>query len=254
MIDPTRRFSSRVENYVKYRPGYPPVIVDLLRSECGLREHAVIADVGSGTGILAELLLKSGYTVLGVEPNAEMRAAGDRLLESYPGFTSVAATAEQTSLPDHSVDAVTAGQAFHWFDQTRARAEFARIVRRGGWVVLIWNERRPDATPFLAAYEQLLQQYAPDYANVSHRQVDDSVIGPFFAPSGYKLRTFPNVQSFDFEGLTGRLLSSSYAPDAGHPNHEPMITALRTIFDTYQQNGRVAFEYDTQVYYGQLSD
>lgn len=254
MIDPTRRFSSRVENYVKYRPGYPPVIVDLLRSECGLREHAVIADVGSGTGILAELLLKSGYTVLGVEPNAEMRAAGDRLLESYPGFTSVAATAEQTSLPDHSVDAVAAGQAFHWFDQTRARAEFARIVRRGGWVVLIWNERRPDATPFLAAYEQLLQQYAPDYANVSHRQVDDSVIGPFFAPSGYKLRTFPNVQSFDFEGLTGRLLSSSYAPDAGHPNHEPMITALRTIFDTYQQNGRVAFEYDTQVYYGQLSD
>ena len=251
MSDSTRRFSSRVENYVKYRPGYPPAVVDLLAAECGLHAGSVVADVGSGTGLLTELFLKHDARAYGVEPNREMREAGERRLRGYPTFTSVDGTAEATSLPDRSVDFVTAGQAFHWFDHARARVEFARVLRPGGWVVLVWNERR-GATPFLAAYEQLLHEYAVDYAAINHRQVGAEAIGAFFAPGSYTKATFENRQVFDFDGLAGRLLSSSYAPEPGHPRHVPMLGELRAIFAAHQRDGSVAFEYDTEVYYGRL--
>jgi SAM-dependent methyltransferase len=253
MADPTRRFSSRVENYVKYRPSYPPAVIDLLRGECGLRAESIVADVGSGTGILSELFLKNGNRVFGVEPNREMRAAGERLLGEYAAFTSVDGTAEATTLPHHSCDFVTAGQAFHWFDRGRARAEFARILRPGGWVVLVWNDRRLGTTPFLEAYERLLQSYALDYAAVNHKQIDDAVIGAFFAPGSFKVATFENRQVFGFDGLKGRLLSSSYTPEPSHPNYTPMLDELRAIFAAHQAGGTVAFDYDTLVYYGRLA-
>jgi SAM-dependent methyltransferase len=251
MSDPTRRFSSRVENYVKYRPGYPPVLVELLAAKCGLRAGSEVADVGSGTGLLTELFLQHGARVYSVEPNREMREAGERRLGGYAGFTSVDGTAEATTLPEHSVDFVTAGQAFHWFDPARTRPEFARVLRPGGWVVLVWNERRA-ATPFLAAYERLLHDYAIDYAAINHRQVGAAAIGAFFAPGSFSKATFENQQVFDFDGLAGRLLSSSYAPEPGHPRHAPMLGELRAIFAAHQRDGTVAFEYDTEVYYGQL--
>ena len=152
MPDPTQRFSNRVENYRRYRPGYPPAILDLLAAKCGLSQTSVAADVGSGTGILTKLLLKSGGRIFGVEPNPEMRAAGERDLNHHLNFTSVAGTAEATTLPDHSVDLITAGQAFHWFDRDKTRAEFLRILRPGGWVVLIWNDRNISDRPFFRAY------------------------------------------------------------------------------------------------------
>ncbi|MDP9315105.1 MAG: class I SAM-dependent methyltransferase [Chloroflexota bacterium] len=252
MIDPTRRFSSRVDNYIKYRPGYPPALIDLLAGECQLTPASIIADVGSGTGILSELFLKHGNLVYGIEPNPEMRAAGEQLLSDYPRFHSLAAPAEATSLPPGSVDFVTAGQAFHWFDQARARAEFLRILRPHGWAVLIWNDRRTLSAPFQAAYEQMLQRYASDYPLVNHKQVDDEVIAPFFGAGGYRRHCFDNLQRFDYAGLKGRLLSSSYAPEAGHPNHAPMLAELERIFEAHQADGQIVFEYDTTVYYGQL--
>lgn len=252
MIDPTKRFSSRVENYIKYRPGYPAAILDLLQEQCGLTRASVIADVGSGTGILTELLLKNGSPVFGVEPNRDMREAAERLLGKHPNFTSISGIAESTTLEDRSVDVITAAQAFHWFDREKTRREFLRILESGGWVVLIWNDRSTSATPFLKAYEDLLATYATDYAAVNHKQIDAGVIGSFFGGSGFKHAIFPNEQVFDFEGLKGRLLSSSYAPEAGHPKHTPMLNTLRAIFDEHQTNGNVAFEYDTAVYYGQL--
>jgi ubiquinone/menaquinone biosynthesis C-methylase UbiE len=251
-MDPTQRFSDRAENYVKYRPHYPAAVVETLRGDCQLSDDSVVADVGSGTGILTELFLKSGARVFGVEPNREMRAAGERLLGGYPRFTSVAATAEATSLPAHSVDFVTAGQAFHWFDRQRARQEFWRILKPLGWVVLIWNERRTKATPFLAAYEKLLLTYALDYESVNHCLVGSEVIAAFFRPGTFKLKVFENSQPQDFQGCQGRLLSSSYIPQTGHPNYAPMLVELRSIFDAYQVNGMVSFEYDTKMYYGQL--
>lgn len=251
MMDSTKRFSSRVEHYLKYRPGYPPDVLDLLKEKCGLAGNSVVADIGSGTGILTELFLRNGNPVFGVEPNREMREAAERLLGKYPNFTSVSGTAEATALKKQSVGFVTAGQAFHWFDRERARQEFVRILNPGGWVVLIWNDREL-TSPFAEAYERLLRTYGTDYATVNYRHSDTRVIGQFFDTARYGKSDFPNKQLFDLEGLKGRLLSSSYAPEPGHPQHTPMLQAVNRLFSKYQRDGKVTFEYRTVVYYGQV--
>ena len=250
--DSVRRFSDRVENYVRYRPGYPPAVLRVVEEECGLTAASVVADVGSGTGILSGLFLRNGNLVYGVEPNEEMRAAGERLLAEYPNFRSVAGAAEATTLADASVDFVPAGQAFHWFDREGARREFRRVLRAGGWVVVVWNERRTDTTPFLRDYERLLLTHGTDYAEVSHKYVDENLIFPFFGEGRARLATFDNEQVFDFEGLRGRALSASYVPAPGHPGHERMMAELAALFAEHNEGGRVVFEYDTKVYYGRL--
>ncbi|MGH9752741.1 MAG: class I SAM-dependent methyltransferase [Blastocatellia bacterium] len=252
MTGVTQRFSSRVENYIKHRPGYPQRIIETLRDECGLTPDSIIADVGSGTGILAEMFLRNGNMVYGIEPNQGMREAAEALLKDYPRFHSVAAQAEETALDGTSVDFITAGQAFHWFDREKAKTEFARILKPQGWVALIWNERVTTTTPFLAAYEQLLKDYSTDYEQVDHRRIDDKVIRDFLGSERFSLKQFKNVQVFDYDGVKGRLLSSSYAPEEGHPNYEPMLAELERIFRAYQTEGKVVFEYVTQMYYGRI--
>jgi SAM-dependent methyltransferase len=249
--DATQRFSSRVENYVRYRPGYPPEVLELLKNKCGLTPDSVIADIASGTGILTRMLAENGNRVFGVEPNDEMRRAGERLLESYSGFKSIAGTAEATTLPDHSVDIVTAAQAAHWFDREKARREFVRILKPGGWLVLPWNERRTDSTPFLREYEHLLLAYGTDYQEVRHERTT-AEIADFFSPSPFRSSTLEMRQEVDYAGLEGRLLSSSYTPMPDHKNYEPMLRELRRIFDAHQIDDRVSLDYNTLVYYGQL--
>ena len=238
-----------MENYVRYRPHYPEEIITLLRRDAGLSTASVIADVGSGTGISAELFLQAGCTVNGVEPNREMREAADRLLAAHPAFHSVNGTAQATSLPDQSVDFIVAAQAFHWFNTPETRAEFTRILKPGGHVVLIWNERKLDATPFLRDYEALLLRFATDYTKVRHENIDAAQLTRFFI-GPHATHTFANEQRFDFDGLKGRLLSSSYAPAEGQPLHEPMIAELRRIFDLHQSAGQVCFEYNTKFHVG----
>ena len=250
-MDTVKRFSNRVDDYVKYRPGYPDAVIDFLSAECGLTPGAAIADVGSGTGILSEIFLKNGNRVFAVEPNQEMREAAERILAGYPSFTSVAGSAEATSLPEHSVDYVTAAQAFHWFDREGARAEFARILKPAGWVVLLWNERQTDTTPFLRDYEKLLMTYGTDYKEVRHENVYEN-IAAFFAPGNFEMKSFENRQVFDYEGLKGRLLSSSYVPARGQLNFDEMLVDLKRLFDVHQTGGRVVVEYDTRIYYGAL--
>ncbi len=250
-LNATSRFSNRVENYVRYRPGYPPEVLQTLKSECGLHRQQAVADVASGTGIWTRILLENGNPVFAVEPNAEMRAAGERLLAAFPGFTSVVATAEETGLPDHSVDFVTAAQAAHWFDRARARREFIRILRPGGWLVLMWNERVTDTTAFLREYEKLLVKYGTDYEEIRHQRTVDE-IHQFFDPGAYRQCIFDLHQEFDYAGVEGRLLSSSYAPGPGHRRHQAMLKELQHIFDVHAQNGRATFEYKTRVYFGKI--
>lgn len=246
------RFDDRVENYVAYRPKYPAGVIDFLRDELGLTPKSVVADVGSGTGILSELLLKAGCQVVGVEPNDAMRGAAESRLKSFAEFRSVKGTAEATTLEGASADFVTAAQAFHWFDAEGARAEFRRILKPGGWVVLVWNMRRTDSTVFLRDYENLLREFGTDYAQVNCEQVSEERIAQFFVGE-FGSKSLDNFQSFDFSGLRGRLLSSSYVPLEGHPKFEPMLAALRRLFDAHQRDGRVRVEYDAKLYYGRLA-
>ncbi len=253
MMDPTLRFSNRVDNYVKYRPRYPKEVIETLRNECSLVSSSRIADIGSGTGVLAELFLQNGNRVFAVEPNREMREAAERLLQTYPGFSSIAGKAENTTLNNESVDFAVVGQAFHWFEVQEARREFLRILKQSGWVMVVWNEREFETTPFMIAYDQLLKRYAPDYARERHKRVYDTALSDLFGSHNFATRTFSYLQELDFEGVRGRMLSSSYTPEPGHPNHEPLMAELSKIYQAHEINGQITLRYVTRMYYGRLA-
>lgn len=253
MTDPTGRFSNRVEDYVRWRPSYPPEVVALLRDAHGMTPEWVVADLGSGPGNLTRLFLATGNLVVGVEPNRQMREAGERLLADEPRFTSVDGAAEATGLPDASVDLVVAGQAFHWFDVEPARREATRILRGPRLAAMVWNERRATGTPFLDGYEALLRRRGTDYAEVRHGSGQAEALGAFFGGvERYETASFPYEQRFDLAGLRGRLLSSSYAPAPGEPGHDAMMGELDALFAETSEDGEVSFAYDTTVYVGAL--
>jgi SAM-dependent methyltransferase len=250
-LKPTERFSDRVENYQKYRPHYPDTFIPFLAGAIGLKPSSVIADIGSGTGISSELFLKNGNEVFGVEPNKEMREAGEKYLSAYPKFHSINGTAEKTTLPDAAIDILIAGQAFHWFSIEETKKEFRRIIKQNGWAVLFWNERLLGASVFLKEYEALLLHYGVGYPVIPEKDIKEN-IRQLFLERGFTYRPFPNSQSFDYEGLEGRLLSSSYAPKADSPHYASMLTELKQIFDLHQKNGKIEMLYQTEVSFGHL--
>ncbi|HUX20380.1 MAG TPA: class I SAM-dependent methyltransferase [Spirochaetia bacterium] len=247
------RFTSRVSDYLRYRPGYPDGVIACLKGYHNLNPLSVVADIGSGTGLLSELFLRNGNLVYAVEPNEAMRAAAEVQLTENPKFISVAGSAEETSLPDGSVDIVTAGQAFHWFDPDAARKEFVRILKGHGSVVLIWNARLTDTTPFLQEYEAFLKVFANDYAKVNHTNVEQHKLTGFFSPNKFTAYSYPNRQRFDLEGLKGRLRSSSYMPNAGEAGYEVMIAELQRLFERHVKGGTVQIDYRTNLYCGKLA-
>ena len=250
--DPTTRFSDRVQDYVRWRPGYPRAVLEALRSDLGLRPAHVVADVGSGTGLLSRLLVENGNVVYGVEPNREMAAVAEADLGGTGRFHSVDGRAEATGLGAGSVDLVTAGQAFHWFNVPHSRAEFRRILRPGGGVALVWNLRRLDSTPFLRDYEAFLHRWSNDYEEVSAQYAKEESLRALFGEAGWQERRVDSAQHFDLEGLRGRLLSSSYTPKEGDPRREAMLAALPAVFEAHVRDARVAFEDDTRVFLGRL--
>lgn len=250
---PTERFSDRVSDYVRARPGYPAILPQLLAERCRLPTPGVIADAGSGTGIMTRLMLDRGHRVFAVEPNREMREAAEASLGNRAGFTSVAATAESTGLATASVDMVTAAQAFHWFDRGRVRTEFARILRPGGHAVLVWNDRRLASTAFLRGYEALLVDHCPEYLKVVHRNITVDVLAGFFEPAGFETVILDNAQALDWSLLVARHDSQSYVPKSGHARAR-LMAHLRALFEsTADANGHVVFEYDTRVHFGPLT-
>lgn len=250
-MQPTERFSDRVDNYVRYRPDYPPALLQWLQREHGITPHWQVADIGAGTGISAKMFLDAGHPVIAVEPNASMRAAAEHWLRAYPAFRAVDGRADATTLADASVDLVTVAQAFHWFDAQAVRREFARILRPQGLIAIWWNSRRLSGTRFLEGYEALLQRFGTDYSRVAERYADDAQMHDWFGAGLRGSTRFDHHQLLDFAALRGRLMSSSYAPQAGHPQHEPMLRALRQLFDSSAVDGTISFDYDTRIFVGQ---
>jgi SAM-dependent methyltransferase len=251
MPNSVERFNNRVDNYVRYRPGYPVEVINLLSSKANLLPSSIVADIGSGTGISARMFLENGNTVYGVEPNEIMRAAASKYLESFDRFQSIAGTAEATTLTSGSVDFVVAAQAFHWFDARRTRSEFKRVLAENGFVVLIWNERQLATTAFLRDYESLLIEFGSDYGAVRHENITKEKLRDFFQ-TDFDDSTFLNRQILDFDGIRGRMLSSSYIPVEGHPRYDEMVKKLRAIFAEHQETGKIEILYDTRVFYGQI--
>jgi SAM-dependent methyltransferase len=251
--DPTGRFTDRVSDYLLGRPGYPPELMDALQEHCGLGPRCVVADVGSGTGILTALLLERAARVYAIEPNAEMAHAAEERLGTRPGFVSVRARAEETSLDSASVDLVTAAQALHWFEPAATRREFARILWPGGFAAAIWNSRRREGTPFLRAYETLLERWGTDYAAVRRLRGDPGPARTLFGEGRYERRVMGYAQHLDRDLLRARVLSSSYVPAADDARRAPMLDELDALFEAHQRAGTVTIEYDTEVYWGRPS-
>ena len=243
------RFTGKVANYVKYRPSYPDAILGLLDKEIGFDQFKDVADIGSGAGKLSRLFLNNENLVYGVEPNDEMRQAGEKLLGDYINFISINGTAESTTLADRSVDVIVSGQAFHWFDTDKAKSEFTRILKPGGYVVLIWNSRDIEASAFMKEYESLMLEFCEDYKNKP--KLDEKIFNKFYGVRNFRQANFRNSQTFDFTGLKGRLLSSSFAPENGNA-HKEMLNKLKEIFDKHEKDGKVKFIYDTTVYFGKI--
>ncbi len=250
--DPKARFSDRVDDYMRYRPHYSEDVVQALQRACGLRPDHTIADIGCGTGLLAKIFLENGNCVVGVEPNREMRIAGENYLASYSNFSMVEGSAEATGLLEANADFIITGQAFHWFRPDDTRAEFGRIMKPQGWVVLVWHARDTLSKPFLRAYEEFVRHHSTDYEQVAHKYLASyDALQRFFAPDEVKLIEQHNQQTLDFDGLRGRLLSSSYVPKAGE-KHEAMMSELPRLFSSHAENDHVTLEYDTKIYYGHL--
>jgi len=251
MTASVERFSDRVQNYVKYRPGYPPEMLQFFKERLGLTNDSVIADIGSGTGISSKPFLENGNILYGVEPNEAMRTAAESFLSVFNNFRSISGTSNDTGLPERSVDFVVAAQAFHWFEPEATRNEFKRILKRDAYVCLIWNERQLNTTPFLNEYEKLLLKYANDYERVRHENIDETVLASFFEQD-FERATFANRQILDFDGLKGRILSSSYMPNVGEPKFEPMEDELESLFAKHAQGGKITILYDTNLFYTQF--
>jgi SAM-dependent methyltransferase len=251
-MDPKLRFSGRVADYVRFRPGYPPELVDHLEDSIGLTAEWVIADLGSGTGLSAQPFLERGNVVHGVEPLREMREAAENLHGRHPGFRSVAGSAEATGLADGSIDLVVAAQAFHWFDHAAARAECMRILRGRRPAAVVWNMRSTDCDEFARGYEAHLQRWGTDYLAYRARRIDPEELTAFFGVAPME-RRMDNEQIFDWNGLRGRHLSSSYVPAEGQPTHQPMMEDLQRLFEEHAVGGHVRFRYDTQLFVGTIA-
>jgi ubiquinone/menaquinone biosynthesis C-methylase UbiE len=254
----TARFSNRVADYIAARPGYPHEVVQHLERVAGFTPGQTVLDLGSGTGLSAIPFLNAGYHVIGVEPNANMRAAGDQLLTAQVNFSSVLASADSTTLPSQSADLAIAGQAFHWFNRGATRVEMQRVLKPNAnghrTVALLFNDRRTDSSPFLQAYEALLHALPGDYARVNHKQAhaeDQVALLEFFSATPQQA-VFYNEQRFDFEGFVARVSSSSYAPSRESADYLKMLHDLELLFAKHAINDRVVWEYDCRVIWGHV--
>ena len=253
MSSNTSRFDGRADNYVSFRPTYPTEILDTIISSCSLEPGSPVADIGSGTGIFSSLLLDRELNVYAVEPNEGMRSSAERTLANESRFHSISGSAEQTTLADSSVQAITAAQAFHWFDLPPTKLEMRRILNPGAHVALIWNQR-DTRTQLQRDYESILRKHVPDYDHLVHMRINDGEIEKFLDGGDIETHSSTIGQPLDFEGLLGRMKSSSYVPSQDQPIFAKMANELQILFNEHERHGMVRFDYETKLFIGTISE
>ena len=246
-MNPQNRFTSRAEDYAKYRPSYSPKVIDRIVAELDNVSKSVAADVGAGTGISSRLLADRGITVLAIEPNAAMK----QVAKPHPLVEFSDGSAEDTKLPDASVDLVTCFQAFHWFNPKPTLKEFARILKPQGKLAAVWNNRHKD-DEFTKEYSRLTQKASNNDSELRHGTERSLHHTDWFNPARHFL--FPYRQALNLEALIGRAMSTSYIPQKGEIYQE-FIESLKQLHQHYRNTeGLVYLQYQTSVYLTELSD
>ena len=244
-------FNGTADFYFRYRPTYPEELMDTITKETGLNPKWVVADIGSGTGILSTLFIEHGNQVKCVEPNDEMRQKSLEILSTRGKVEFIKGTGENTNLPDSSVDLVACGQSFHWLDRRLAKKEFTRILRGRKWVALVWNDRVNEPGTFTGEYESVVRRYSKAYHSTGSTVLSSKNISSFFNGS-YKKFQFQNVQKLTLESVIGRYRSASYAIKENDPKYESMIGEFSDLFKKYERKGSVEMVYITKLYLGHL--
>ena len=244
----TDKFTGKAHIYATTRPTYAKAFIHRLHQMIDF--HPIVADIGSGTGIFSKELLKVGCTVYGVEPNEDMRLEAKKALDKYSNYIPVNATAENTTLPDQSVDIVTAAQAFHWFDKEKFKVECQRILRGNGKVLLVWNSRAVDR-PLVQENEAIFRRYCKDFKGFSGGiSFDYQGIENFFRH--VEVRKYPNDLYVDKQTFIGRNLSASYSLKEGDRDYRRYINDLEKLFDQFEQGGILCMPNETIAYLGQV--
>ena len=251
-METATRFNQTVDFYDQYRPTYPIALLEYLQKQVGLQEGDSVADIGSGTGKLTSLLVNLGLEVYAVEPNEKFREIAAHKLGQYANFHNVPGDSEVTHLPDYCVKLITVAQAFHWFKPIPTKTEFLRILQPQGYLALIWNNRLIHDSPFMRAYEALMEKYGINYHEVAADRFNPEGLRDFFAPAEMTVFQTPHEQILNWEGLVGRTESISYLPKKGAPRYAEMMQDLQAIHDACAVAGKVVFLYETKVYFGML--
>ena len=239
-------FTGKQQYYDDFRPSYPAAAIDFIHTHIG--ENAVIADIGSGTGKLAMLLAGHASRLYALEPNAHMRRILCHRTAELPQVQIIAATAEALPLPDHSVDAITVGEAYHWFDNEQTRAEFRRILKPGGHVFLLWNRFVRNAF-----YDEMLAvQQAYSTASSPRQRTRAERADALFGPRHWEQHTFGHTMQQTFEQFYGGMSSASSAPEAGTVAGKAYRAAVHALFDKHAVRGRIATHVETVCYVGTL--
>ena len=246
-LSPIERFSPLVENYAKYRPGYPEQILFTLEKHFGINNEKIIADIGSGTGQLSKLFVNKYYQTYGIEPNAAMRMVSINEFATYLNFKAIKGTAEQTFLYSESIDLIVAGQSFHWFDNEMSKIEFNRILKHKGIIALIWNERKNE-TEFMQRYERLLQKHCSNYKINNHKEYDYRKIKELFSEKKVDLFIFENQQKMDFTAFIGRLKSCSYCPSENDKHYAFLMRGMNKLYENYKCEENITIEYNTLMF------
>ena len=248
-MDNTSKFTGKSGVYAASRPGYAEELFDFLEEKRILTGGCTVADIGAGTGKFTKQLLDRGYTVYAVEPNEDMRRTADGLLGGTRGFVSVNGCDAATGLPDASADCVTAAQAFHWFDRDAFARECRRILKPGGYAVLVYNNR-DTATDVIRENMDICRTYCPGFVSFSHG-LDGIELEGFFR-NGYETVRFENDLTYDCGTFIRRMLSASYGLRETDDGYDGFIAALTALFEKYEENGRLRIPNHTLAYFGKI--